>query len=647
MEQVVAELRRLVGEVVIDLDAASDSEDREMIDALIDVEPNRLGENFRRALQERTDGQPLFTTELLQTMRERGDLVRDDQGRWIETGAFDWDVLPARVEGVIGERMGRLRSAERRLLLVGSVEGEEFTAEVVAAVEEQAPRDVVRALSSDAVKSHDVLRARGVLRTGEQRLTRYGFRHNLFQRWLYESIDESERTWLHEDVARALEELHGERAPDVALQLARHYAEAGLLRKSVDFQLLAASAARSAQANEEAATGFEEAMALLERLESEKDTGVDGAWMLEVREQTLEALGDVLSHTGRHDEAREKYQAALEILTGDGIVGRGRIHRKLAQGLMQQHRIDASLAMYDEAEAALGSAEADNSTAWWEEWIEIRTARLWALYWAGTPEHVSRALELVEQTRPEVERHADARLRALFDSRVCILRGRSERYMPSDATMELSHAAFAAARDYGDSRTILDIEFLVGFFHLWRLEDEEAEPLLRSNLENGTRVGSLFQRILALTYLAVLHRYRGEPEEVEKLARACLADATHLGVGTYVGTSQANLAWVALRAGDMEAAREGAEAALELWQAGIVYPLQWQALLPLLVLASDDGNSAAVADMAERLLDPAQQRLPHELESALEAVTSATGDPTRATEAGRAAIEEARALGLL
>jgi len=177
MEQVVAELRRLVGEVVIDLDAASDSEDREMIDALIDVEPNRLGENFRRALQERTDGQPLFTTELLQTMRERGDLVRDDQGRWIETGAFDWDVLPARVEGVIGERMGRLRSAERRLLLVGSVEGEEFTAEVVAAVEEQAPRDVVRALSSDAVKSHDVLRARGVLRTGEQRLTRYGFRH--------------------------------------------------------------------------------------------------------------------------------------------------------------------------------------------------------------------------------------------------------------------------------------------------------------------------------------------------------------------------------------------------------------------------------------------------------------------------------------
>jgi len=224
MEQVVAELKRLAGEVIIDLDAAADSEDREMIDALIDVEPNRLGETFRRALQERTDGHPLFTTELLQTMRERGDLVRDDHGRWIETGRFDWDVLPARVEGVIGERMGRLPSAERRLLLVGSVEGEEFTAEVVAAVEEQAPREVVRALSSDAVKSHDVLRAKGVLRTGEQRLTRYGFRHNLFQRWLYESIDESERTWLHEDVARALEELHGERAPDVALQLARHAA---------------------------------------------------------------------------------------------------------------------------------------------------------------------------------------------------------------------------------------------------------------------------------------------------------------------------------------------------------------------------------------------------------------------------------------
>ena len=647
LEPVVSELRRLLGDVVIDLDAAADSEDRELIDALIDVEPNRLGDDFRHALLDRTDGHPLFATELLRTMRERGDLSRDDTGHWIESGALDWNVLPARVEGVIAERMGRLPPDDRRLLRVGSVEGEEFSAEVVAAVEDRAPRDVVRALSSDSVKSHDVLRARGVLRDGRRRLTRYGFRHNLFQRWLYESIDESERSWLHEDVARALEELYGEQSPDVALQLARHYSEAGLLRKAFEYRLLAASNARTAHANQEAATGFEEALALLHRLESEEDRDSDAAWVLEVREQTLEALGDVLSHTGRHDRAREIYEEALAILPVERLVARGRIRRKMAQGLMQQHRMIESLAMYDVAAEALGPVGTDRSTEWWEERIEIRTARLWALYWAGTPEHVSQALALVEQTRPEVELHADARLRALFDSRVCILRGRSERYMPSDVTMDMSRAAFAAARDSGDSRTILDIEFLVGFYHLWRLEDEAAEPLLRSNLESATRVGSLFQRILALTYLAVLQRFRGQPEAVEELASACLADATHLGVGTYVGTSRANLSWVALRAGDVDSAREGAEAALDSWQGGIVYPLQWLALLPRMAVAYEEGDAAAVVSLAGRLLDPGQQRLRRSLERALENVGSAAGDADGGLEAGRVALQEARGLGLL
>ena len=65
-------------------------------------------------------------------MQERGDLVQDEKGRWIEGPVLDWEVLPARVEGVIEERLSQLPPRLRELLRVASVQGEEFGAEVLA-----------------------------------------------------------------------------------------------------------------------------------------------------------------------------------------------------------------------------------------------------------------------------------------------------------------------------------------------------------------------------------------------------------------------------------------------------------------------------------------------------------------------------------
>ena len=61
--------------------------------------------------------------------------------------------MPARVEGVIKERIGRLPPDLYQLLTIASVEGEEFTAEVVAAVSDRKVRDVVRLLGNEAGRS--------------------------------------------------------------------------------------------------------------------------------------------------------------------------------------------------------------------------------------------------------------------------------------------------------------------------------------------------------------------------------------------------------------------------------------------------------------------------------------------------------------
>ena len=83
-EPILNEIRRYAGDVVIDLGAAQLAEGRALVDALVDAEPNRLDAAFRQELFARTEGHPLFTVELLRTLEERGDLVKDASGRWVQ-----------------------------------------------------------------------------------------------------------------------------------------------------------------------------------------------------------------------------------------------------------------------------------------------------------------------------------------------------------------------------------------------------------------------------------------------------------------------------------------------------------------------------------------------------------------------------------
>jgi serine/threonine protein kinase len=107
LEKVLSEFKRQYGRVWVDLAGA---EGRHFVDAFLDTELNRLGQNFRQALFAHTGGHPMFTIELLRAMQERGDLVQDAEGWWIEGPALDWQTLPARVEAVIEERIGRTTS---------------------------------------------------------------------------------------------------------------------------------------------------------------------------------------------------------------------------------------------------------------------------------------------------------------------------------------------------------------------------------------------------------------------------------------------------------------------------------------------------------------------------------------------------------
>jgi len=202
LKTVLHEFKRRFGDLELNLDRETTPE---FMSALLDIEPNCLGSRFRESLYRQTKGHPLFTVELLRAMQERGMLARDESGRWVEGTTIDWDTLPAQVEGVIEERVGRLPDGVRKVLDLASVQGEEFIAEVLADPQGMSGREMVTLLSNELDKRHGLITAQRVSRLGGRRVSRYRFRHILFQKYLYGRMDEVERTYFHEEAGYALE----------------------------------------------------------------------------------------------------------------------------------------------------------------------------------------------------------------------------------------------------------------------------------------------------------------------------------------------------------------------------------------------------------------------------------------------------------
>ncbi|MFH2038344.1 MAG: tetratricopeptide repeat protein [Chloroflexota bacterium] len=303
LEKVLTEFKRYYGDISLDLDQAIKDEGRLFVDAFLDSEKNALGTNFGTKLFQQTGGHPLFTIELLRNMQERGDLVCDEQDRWVESSSLNWKTLPKRVEGVIEERIGRLQQELRQMLTVGCIQGEDFTAEVVARVQKAEAGGLIRRLSGELERQHRLVSAEGTRRLdpGGQRLSLYRFQHNLFRAFLYNELGEAERTYLHEDVGNALEDLYGDQADEILIQLALHFEIAGVVEKARFYLQKAAEQAVARYANEEAIDYFSRALKLIPESETGQIYGLllarEKVYALrgerDFQERDLERLGEL------------------------------------------------------------------------------------------------------------------------------------------------------------------------------------------------------------------------------------------------------------------------------------------------------------------------------------------------------------------
>jgi class 3 adenylate cyclase/predicted ATPase len=212
---------------------------------------------------ERTDGVPLFIEELTSSVLESG-LVREEAEHFVLTGVLPPLAIPTTLQGSLMARLDRLAPV-REVAQIGAAIGRVFSFALLAAVSGQSEAVLTQALAQ-------LVAAELVFVRGAPPEASYTFKHALVQDAAYATLLKSRRQELHGTIAQLLEERFPEivrREPEV---LARHFEQASLPERAVDYFFKAGQLAIAKSAMAEAITQLNKGLTLIASMPPGPDT---------------------------------------------------------------------------------------------------------------------------------------------------------------------------------------------------------------------------------------------------------------------------------------------------------------------------------------------------------------------------------------
>ena len=228
---------------------------------------NRFPTQLAGLIHDRTYGNPLFMVNAVDYLVAEG-FIAESEGSWnlvVEIENVDVSV-PESIKHMIEKQLDLLDAAERRTLEAASVAGAEFsTLALVVALGEDGTDIEARcdglALRGQFIRDCGVQ----VLPNGEA-VSRYGFIHDLYLNMLYERVSESRRVQLHRRIGEEGENVYGERAKEIAAELAMHFERGSNYEKAIKYIRLAADNDIRRFAYKEAIVLSRRGLGLLERM---------------------------------------------------------------------------------------------------------------------------------------------------------------------------------------------------------------------------------------------------------------------------------------------------------------------------------------------------------------------------------------------
>ena len=218
----------------------------------------------------RTDGNPLFMVNMVDYLLGGAGLRLNSrqvsEAEWAETlRTHRLDALRG-IRQMIERNLERLKPEEQAVLESASVAGAEFSAAAVA-VALGRPQDEVEACCIRLSRREQFVSEQGLVAWPDGTVAAgFRFHHSLYQEVLYGRLSVGHQVHLHRLIAMREEAGFGERADEVASELAHHYRRANDRQKALQYFRLAGQRAITRAAMIEAERHFVDALELLSEL---------------------------------------------------------------------------------------------------------------------------------------------------------------------------------------------------------------------------------------------------------------------------------------------------------------------------------------------------------------------------------------------
>ena len=580
------------------------NESGSLIRELLQIE--NLPEQMRELILSRAEGNPFFLEELLRSLIDAGAVVIA-HGQATATSAIVSVEIPETVQGVLAARIDRLHTEQKQALQRASVIGRVFQQPVLShlyredARSKQRLNDALHGLQQrEFILSHE----QGASETAALEKDEYIFKHAITHDVAYDSMLRARRKELHGLAAAAIESLFPERLDELSATLGYHHERGENAERAAHYLGRAAARAKAAFANTEAIAFYKSALAARERMpEQTRDQSAVA--------QLSEDLGDVLTLSGHHDEARVALERAISSLAETEQVWRSRVYRKLGFSHSLQRHFEATARAYDDADRQLGEERADRKEAWWEEKVQIQMERMHLFYWEG---RVPEMRSLADKFHHAITQRGTPIQRGKFLKLLALSLLMDSRFRPSSECVALAQQAVQACEGAADLSEASHVRFALGLIQLWRGNFAEAIKHCTDALEFSERVGDIVLQTRCVTYRAAAYRRLGDIVKTERDAQRALVLATELTMVEYIGMADAHLAWVAWSRGEDALAEKLGSEALKLWHGmDDPYGFDWMALFPLMALAMERKETERALDHAAGLLGENQHPLPEEL----------------------------------
>jgi serine/threonine protein kinase/tetratricopeptide (TPR) repeat protein len=314
--------------------------------------PNDFPPDFASLIHDKTEGHPLFATNLIQYLSEQGDIARVNSHWSLLRPLAQLDLeAPESVRSMISKKIDALEAEERRTLQYASVEGTEFLSTITASLLGIDEVDLEERLA-DLEKTHRLIETIGEEDLPDGNLaTRYRFSHALYQNFLYADLVAKRRVMLHRQAGAELLKHYEKRGTQMAAQLALHFERGRDFAKAVEYLIHAGDNATKLYANAEAADHYTRALGLVDKLPEEAQT--------DSRITVYQKRGAVNFALSRFSDSVDDYNRLLKHLAPGSHEKQAEALNALAMTLFFAHRLEELEVTAAEAVATAKRAGSD------------------------------------------------------------------------------------------------------------------------------------------------------------------------------------------------------------------------------------------------------------------------------------------------